>query len=310
MGYQIDSFDDELHLRLTDLAGTAPAPDAALLPSIKGRAANQRHGLRGAALAVATAVLVAGVGATVVARSVTHRPTTSATVTTPLLGWPTRGGPPVAALSRIVAAWDQGSGTPGHTQARVLYAGMHRSQAIYIVEGQTPGGDARIAVLVSWSPETQRASDPDRPAFQVTMDVPAPTAKPQLLLVALTGLTGPPNRAGRSPGYEQVVIALAAPTAPPVELQVTLRADQPTPVRQTLDPAVGYASMDITGALESFPRSAIFRLVDARGGISRGCDVIKPNSARYDNPKVGDVYAMILIPAGPEGASASASPSR
>ncbi|MCM4084258.1 hypothetical protein [Paractinoplanes hotanensis] len=191
-------FERELHDRLADLAGPAPAPAGDLVGAIRRRATRRRRRVRLAAAAGALLAVV-GSGAIVGQAVLGSRPApsgVSGTAGGELLGWPTRtSGAERLDTGLVERAW------PGqHTAVHVLYSGAPAGgSAMAVIEGRADTGEVRLAVL------TRSAG-----GWQVRLDAAGFSSPPEQLFVAF-------DTAGES----STITAISAPGAPQVRINNT-----------------------------------------------------------------------------------------
>jgi hypothetical protein len=277
-----DHLDEQLPSRLAELAYDASPVDATLLAGIRGRAAAQRRRRAGVAVVAAIMTLVVGFGGTVVVRSAISQSTLPATSTTAMLGWQAANGQavPKQVLDDLTAVWDTESGAP-HRQVRVLAAcGVDDERPVYVVEGISAKGAARIAVLVGRLPASAEAD----PGYDVSMDVTVPSSKPQVVVVGVTGL-------GNSPVLDGILIGLIAPTAQAVTV---VPAASPG-YALTVDPKIGYTTAAVPASLVTKESIQSFTL-DVDGVPKRWFRQVSPDEETQFLPKADLPSAFVMVP--------------
>jgi len=331
----MDRFDDDLPGLLSELADAAPPIEATLMPKIRARAASQRRRQRGMGLIAASITLVAAIGGTAVVHAATSggtvRPGSSAApVESPepassLLGWPARGQPgfPDILVARAAAAWAEPTKTSKISAVRLLYGSETSTGSVIVVaEGMSAAGQARLAVLVSDVQLGTRSWETVQ--FRVAMDVTAPKAQPQVLLVMVGGLVDQQRPANASSRHNAgVVIALASPTAQSTRVVMTLQADATSSgvVRKVLDPAVGYVTTFFNEPVGPTNReivagrqvdnSFMLQLLPDGGNATKAgqaCRRLAPDDSRFEKPASGGPLAAILVPVSPATTASTAVP--
>lgn len=308
-------FDDQLPERLTDLVGPATAADGRILAAIRTKAAVQRQRHLAGGLAMAVVTLAAGIGGTVAISGADNSRPNPAVVPAvgynKLLNWPTRGEKVSTTLTdRATAAWSSATGTSPITLARPLYVGTSNNlQTIVVAEGLTAAGQARLAVLVS---ETQKTyNDQDEIHFRLTMDVPSPTIQPRTLLIAIAGLIDAESASDQpSRNHGGIVVGLTAPTSQPSQLvaEVDSTPDTDGPIREDLQPAVGYATIAFNAPpgttnqeiLAGYSNTEFIGLAypsdSGSPPAAASIQQIEPDDDRFAKPLDGSPRSAILVP--------------